>query len=79
MAERDITAVGTHRDDVPPIGTQISLLAAEAPEAPAVTCDGRTLTRGPMKFSRRDREESILRKAASFGPSNQSSRLARLR
>ena len=41
-AERDITAVGTHRDDVPPIGTQISLLAAEAPEAPAVTCDGRT-------------------------------------
>ena len=28
MAERDITAVGTHRDDVPPIGTQISLLAA---------------------------------------------------
>ncbi|GFG53111.1 AMP-dependent synthetase [Mycolicibacterium agri] len=29
----------------PPIGTQVSRLAAEDPDAPAVTCNGRTLTR----------------------------------
>jgi bile acid-coenzyme A ligase len=36
---------------IPPIGTQISALAALAPDEPAVTCDGRTLTRGELDRS----------------------------
>jgi bile acid-coenzyme A ligase len=36
---------------VPPIGAQISALAAIAPDEPAVTCDGRTLTRGELDRS----------------------------
>ena len=36
---------------VPPIGTQISALAALAPGEPAVTCDGRTLTRAELDRS----------------------------
>ena len=36
---------------VPPIGTQISALAELAPDEPAVTCDGRTLTRGELDRS----------------------------
>jgi bile acid-coenzyme A ligase len=36
---------------VPPIGTQISALAAAAPDEPAVTCDGHTLTRGELDRS----------------------------
>ena len=35
----------TQGEAVPPIGTQISALAALAPDEPAVTCDGHTLTR----------------------------------
>ncbi len=36
--------------EVPAIGTQMSLLAAENPDAPAVsTCDGRTITRGDLE------------------------------
>lgn len=35
--------------DVPPIGTQISWLAAADPGAPAVTHDGRTLTRAELE------------------------------
>lgn len=34
--------------EVPPIGTQMSRLAAENPDAPAVTHDGRTVTRGEL-------------------------------
>jgi bile acid-coenzyme A ligase len=37
------------RPPVPAIGTQISRLAAEAPEAPAVTHAGRTVTRGELE------------------------------
>lgn len=36
------------RPEVPPIGTQISRLAAADPEAPAVTHGGRTITRGQL-------------------------------
>jgi len=36
---------------VPPIGTQLSALAQLAPEEPAVTCDGRTITRGELDSS----------------------------
>jgi bile acid-coenzyme A ligase len=36
---------------VPPIGVQISALAALAPDEPAVTCDGHTLTRGELDRS----------------------------
>jgi bile acid-coenzyme A ligase len=36
---------------IPPIGTQISALAEIAPDEPAVTCDGRTLTRGELDRS----------------------------
>jgi bile acid-coenzyme A ligase len=36
---------------VPPIGTQFSELAALAPDEPAVTCDGRTITRGELEAS----------------------------
>ncbi len=36
---------------VPPIGTQISALAALAPDEPAVTCDGHTITRGELDRS----------------------------
>ncbi len=35
----------------PPIGTQISALAAQAPDAPAVTAAGRTLTRAELDAS----------------------------
>ena len=38
-------------EPVPPIGAQISALAALAPDEPAVTCDGRTLTRGELDRS----------------------------
>jgi bile acid-coenzyme A ligase len=36
------------RDEIPPIGTKLSQLAAEAPDKPAVSCDGRTITRGEL-------------------------------
>ncbi|WP_068188446.1 AMP-binding protein [Mycobacterium sp. UM_CSW] len=36
---------------VPPIGTQISQAARLAPDEPAVTCDGRTITRGELDAS----------------------------
>jgi bile acid-coenzyme A ligase len=38
-------------EPVPPIGTQISRLAQTAPDEPAVTCDGRTLTRAELDTS----------------------------
>ncbi len=37
--------------DIPPIGAQISRHAAADPDAPAVTCAGRTLTRGELDAS----------------------------
>ncbi|OBG24136.1 AMP-dependent synthetase [Mycolicibacterium celeriflavum] len=36
---------------IPPIGTQVSLLAAAAPDAPAATCEGVTITRGELDKS----------------------------
>ena len=33
---------------VPPIGTQFARLAEQAPDEPAVTCEGRTVTRGEL-------------------------------
>ena len=36
-------------EQVPPIGTQMSQLAAEAPDVPAVTHNGRTFTRGQLE------------------------------
>ncbi len=36
---------------VPPIGTQLSALAALAPDEPAVSCDGSTITRGELDSS----------------------------
>ncbi len=36
---------------IPPIGVQISALAALAPDEPAVTCDGQTLSRGELDRS----------------------------
>ena len=36
---------------VPPIGTQFSALAERSPDEPAVTCEGRTLTRGELDTS----------------------------
>ena len=41
----------TQSAPVPPIGTQISALAEIAPDEPAVTCDGRALTRGELERS----------------------------
>ena len=41
----------TQSEPVPPIGTRISALAELAPDEPAVTCDGRTLTRGELDRS----------------------------
>ena len=38
-------------EPVPPIGTQISALAELAPDEPAVTCDGRTITRAELDRS----------------------------
>lgn len=38
-------------EPVPPIGTQISQLAQLAPEEPAVTCDGHTITRAELDAS----------------------------
>ncbi|WP_082969200.1 AMP-binding protein [Mycobacterium kyorinense] len=38
-------------EPVPPIGTQISQLAQLAPDEPAVTCDGRTITRAELDTS----------------------------
>ena len=39
----------TNRADILPIGTQLGLLAAADPDRPALTCDGRTLTRGELE------------------------------
>ncbi|AQT78203.1 AMP-dependent synthetase [Mycolicibacterium litorale] len=36
-------------DEIPPIGTRLSQLAAEAPNRPVVTCDGRTVTRAELE------------------------------
>ena len=41
----------TQREPVPPIGAQISALAALAPDESAVTCDGVTLTRAELDSS----------------------------
>ena len=41
----------TQSEPVPPISTQISALARLAPDEPAVTCDGHTLTRGELDSS----------------------------
>jgi bile acid-coenzyme A ligase len=41
----------TQPELVPPIGSQISRLAEQAPEEPAVTCDGRTITRADLDTS----------------------------
>jgi bile acid-coenzyme A ligase len=41
----------TRGEPVAPIGTQISQLARRAPDEPAVTCDGRTITRGELDRS----------------------------
>ncbi|MBO0865969.1 MAG: AMP-binding protein, partial [Mycobacterium sp.] len=41
----------TQGEPVPPIGAQISQLAQLAPEQPAVTCDGHTLTRAELDTS----------------------------
>jgi bile acid-coenzyme A ligase len=38
-------------EPVPPIGSQISALAELAPDEPAVTCDGRTITRAELDAS----------------------------
>lgn len=38
-------------EPVPPIGTQLSALAALAPDRPAVTCDGLTITRAELDSS----------------------------
>jgi bile acid-coenzyme A ligase len=38
-------------EPIPPIGSQISTLARLAPDEPAVTCDGRTLTRSELDRS----------------------------
>ncbi|MBB3600708.1 bile acid-coenzyme A ligase [Mycolicibacterium sp. BK556] len=36
-------------DQTPAIGTRMSQLAAEAPDRPVVSCDGRTITRGELE------------------------------
>ena len=36
-------------DQFPPIGIRMSQLAAESPDRPAVSCDGRTITRGQLE------------------------------
>jgi bile acid-coenzyme A ligase len=41
----------TQSEPVPPIGTQVSALAQLAPDQPALTCDGRTLTRAELDRS----------------------------
>ncbi len=38
-------------DQTPPIPTQVSRLAAQDPDAPAVTCSGHTLTRRELDLS----------------------------
>src|SRR5271156_6920490 len=41
----------TQTELVPPIGTQISALAALAPDEPAVSCGGETITRAELDRS----------------------------
>lgn len=41
----------TQSEPIPPIGTQISALAERAPDQPAATCDGETLTRAELDSS----------------------------
>ena len=41
----------THTSPVPPIPTQFSRLADADPDAPAVTCEGRTMSRGELDAS----------------------------
>jgi bile acid-coenzyme A ligase len=38
-------------DVVAPIGSRVSAHAAQAPNEPAITCDGRTITRGELDAS----------------------------
>ena len=45
----DMTATGTDAP-VAPIGTQVSALAAKAPDAPAVTCAGVTSTKSRPRW-----------------------------
>lgn len=49
MALPAVPPKGAPRDAVPPIGTQMSRLAAESPGAPAVSHNGRTITRGELE------------------------------
>ncbi|OBI51885.1 AMP-dependent synthetase [Mycobacterium kyorinense] len=46
-----MSEAGMIPEPVPPIGTQISQLAQLAPDEPAVTCDGRTITRAELDTS----------------------------
>ncbi|GLE52658.1 AMP-binding protein [Mycobacterium montefiorense] len=41
----------TQSEPIPPIGTQISALAELAPDEPALTCDGLTITRAELDLS----------------------------
>jgi len=38
-------------DLVPPLGSQVSQLAQRAPDQPAITCEGRTITRAELDAS----------------------------
>ena len=49
--EFSVKAVTDMTQPIPPIGTQLSALAAAQPDAPAVTCQGRTLNRAELDAS----------------------------
>ena len=42
---------GPMPDPVPPLGSQVSQLAQRAPDQPAITCEGRTITRAELDAS----------------------------
>ncbi|BCQ11019.1 AMP-dependent synthetase [Mycobacterium heckeshornense] len=57
----------THPEPVPPIGTQVSRLAELAPDEPAVTCDGRTITRGELDASTNRLARAYARRGVGVG------------
>ncbi|MBV8290676.1 MAG: AMP-binding protein, partial [Mycobacterium sp.] len=57
----------TQSEPIPPIGSQISALAALAPDEPAVSCDGHTLTRGELDRSTNRLARAYAERGVSVG------------
>ena len=54
-------------DQVPPIGTQISQLAQQAPDQPAITCEGRTISRAGLDASTNQLARAYAQRGVTVG------------